>query len=313
MPADESAGGIRPETLALRTLIEASLGRFEESADNARSDSLQFLGNRHTAFPILVVQDPVLEPVDKLVWMAIKLQAETGGSTAFPTYDAIRKTANIASKSTVARAIAVLRATRWLTLCARLREHSGRFRGNKTTTTTTTGTENRTAFEIAGEAGAPLVYPQRLSENQRELADRYLSRIATHQRQRILDELEGRFCAEEKGMQPLYDEMSFLFSLCKAMKNGEFKENLGMRVREARMAREQARQTVVLMSCASALQPAMVLWRRYASHSACRAGPVNRLTLTSHNDVQSVDSVNTCSMPARTKNRTLPRLDRIYP
>jgi hypothetical protein len=36
--------------------------------------------------------------------------------------------------------------------------------------------------------------------------------------------------------------MSFLFCLCKAMKNGEFKENLGIRVREERIAREKARQ-----------------------------------------------------------------------
>ena len=43
-------------------------------------------------------------------------------------------------------------------------------------------------------------------------------------------------------MQPLYDEMRFLFSLCKAMKNGAFKENLGVRVREERSAREKARQ-----------------------------------------------------------------------
>lgn len=375
---DDTARGIRPETLALDALIEATIKRNLRDNRRSRADTMLFLGNRHASFPTLVVQDPVLEPVDKLVWMAIMLQAaETGGSTAFPTYDYIRKTANIASKSTVARAIAVLRATRWLTLCARLREHSGRFRGNvfalhdeplpladalhldsgymqflrdsqtnsharvrvvasavlesidediqagldvcavedprvrrmeaaqavqsdaprrffafsakvmaelrshspgkngfsdqdqksnlvrvndrvrisahqksnpgscsssylnKTTTTTTT---KRTNFTIAGEHGVALIYPKRLSENQRELADRYLSQVIPHQRQLILDELEGRYRSEEKGMQPLYDEMSFLFFLCKAMKNGGFKENLGIRVREERDAREKARQ-----------------------------------------------------------------------
>ena len=41
-----------------------------------------FLGNRHQSFPTSVVKDPVLEPVDKLVWMAIMLAVpETGGNT----------------------------------------------------------------------------------------------------------------------------------------------------------------------------------------------------------------------------------------
>ncbi|MCK9553834.1 STY4528 family pathogenicity island replication protein [Aquamicrobium sp.] len=90
-----------------------------------------FMGNRHQAFPTLVVQDPVLEPVDKLVWMVIMLQAQvTGGSTAFPSYEYLARKTNVSSTSTISRAVAILRATRWLTLCARLREASGRFRGN---------------------------------------------------------------------------------------------------------------------------------------------------------------------------------------
>ena len=77
---DDAVSGIRPETLALHALIEASIGRAGERADNSRHDALLFLGNRHASFPTLVVQDPVLEPVDKLVWMAIRLQdAGTGG------------------------------------------------------------------------------------------------------------------------------------------------------------------------------------------------------------------------------------------
>jgi hypothetical protein len=78
-----------------------------------------------------VIKDPVLEPVDKLVWMAIMLGVqETGGNTAFPGYGAIGRIANVASRSTIARAIAILRATRWLTLCRRVRTRSGRFCGN---------------------------------------------------------------------------------------------------------------------------------------------------------------------------------------
>jgi hypothetical protein len=90
-----------------------------------------FLGNGHQAFPSLVVLDPILEPVDKIVWMVIRQRAgETGRNTAFPSYIEILKGANISSHSTLARSLAILRATRWLTLCARVRGAGGRFRGN---------------------------------------------------------------------------------------------------------------------------------------------------------------------------------------
>ena len=54
----------------------------------------------------------------------------------------------------------------------------------------------------------------------------------------ILDELEGRFQAERKGMKPVYDEISFLIRLCDLAKSGKFQPNLGIKVREARRARE---------------------------------------------------------------------------
>ena len=127
----EHDSAVRPETLALDALIQATIEHVEEGATKPSPNSMLFLGNRHTSFPKLVVQDPVLEPVDKLVWMSIRLQAsETGGSTAFPSYTSIARTANVSSKTTISRAVAILRITRWLTLCARLRGSSGRFQGN---------------------------------------------------------------------------------------------------------------------------------------------------------------------------------------
>jgi len=60
----------------------------------------------------------------------IKIAAASTGPTAFPTYKQIAKTANVGSEATVARSMAILRATRWLTLCRRVRDGQGRFRGN---------------------------------------------------------------------------------------------------------------------------------------------------------------------------------------
>ncbi len=128
---NEQDRSVRPETLALDELIKETIARVEASPDGDATDTMLFLGNRHQSFPTAVIKDPVLEPVDKLVWMVIMLAVrETGGNTAFPGYDAIAGMANVSSRSTIARAIAILRASRWLTLCGRMRKASGRFRGN---------------------------------------------------------------------------------------------------------------------------------------------------------------------------------------
>jgi hypothetical protein len=124
-------GEVRPQTHALDALIREALAGLGRRSGAPRTDALLFLGNPHHAFPALVVQDPVLEPVDKLVWMVIYTHGRASAvSTPFPHYRDIARLANIASTSTIARAIAILRATRWLSLCARGRDAGGRFSGN---------------------------------------------------------------------------------------------------------------------------------------------------------------------------------------
>ncbi|MCP4044162.1 MAG: hypothetical protein GY731_19780 [Gammaproteobacteria bacterium] len=66
-------------------------------------------------------------------------------------------------------------------------------------------------------------------------------------------------------MQPLYDEMNFLSYLCKAMKNGEFKQNLGIRIGEERSAREQARRQRRQRSASSPGDGVQDLRRRIAA------------------------------------------------
>lgn len=363
---------LRSETIALDALIRAVIARVEASVGEGSADRMVFLGNRHESFPTAVIKDRVLEPVDKVVWMVIMLAVrETGGDTAFPGYEAIGQQANVSSRSTIARAIAILRATRWLTLCARVRRASGRFHGNvyalhdeplpladalhldadymtflgsaidhgharvravaqgvldsldediqagqaicrqehpierrlesgvagegghprrffsftprvvrqlhaytsqhrqgnghldqnsntvdshvrnssvqksnssssyinKTTTTPTVELSN---ISPTGAGGTPLVYPKRLCDNHREIAAHYLGVLAPEQRQPVLDELEGRFRAEAKGMSPVYDEISFLHSLCKQAGRGKFLPNLGIKVRDGRRVGQES-------------------------------------------------------------------------
>ena len=373
MAQDDSE--IRPETYALDALIRETLARGRRSGGNA-ADALLFLGNRHHAFPVVVVHDPILEPVDKLVWMVICQAAQaTGTKAVFPSYTDIARLANVSSTSTVSRAIAILRATRWLSLCARNREANGRFGGNvyalhdeplpladalhldpgymafleeaaghhharvrrvvqavstsldqdirsgkdvlapvnpmerrlealhaiqrggdrryfsfnaeviaglansgvrrdgsnqdqnskavkpdpqksksvlrssskykNTTTTTPTDSKDSAREAVSLES---LIVPPRLKDNQRALAARYLGTIPVEHRQPVLDELAGRFLAEQHGAKPVYDELRYLHHLCVQVNRGGFVPNLGLKVqaerdrrrREAERMREEA-------------------------------------------------------------------------
>lgn len=125
-------GAASPRTLALDVMIRASLERLIETPTSTQppGEALLFMGNWHDAMPRLLIQDAVLEPVDKIVWQVIKLQAQSQTATSFPSYAQIARHANVSSDATVSRALAILRATRWLTLCARARDQRGRFRGS---------------------------------------------------------------------------------------------------------------------------------------------------------------------------------------
>ena len=129
---ERDTGKIRPETHALDAFIQATVERLltTETRSAAPADGLLFLGNWHDAMPRLIFQDPVLQPVDTRIWGVIKIAAAGTHPTAFPTYKQIARTANVGSEATVARSMAILRATRWLSLCRRVRDAQGRFRGN---------------------------------------------------------------------------------------------------------------------------------------------------------------------------------------
>ncbi|MCG8023966.1 MAG: STY4528 family pathogenicity island replication protein [Candidatus Thiodiazotropha endolucinida] len=327
---------LRPETYALEILIKAAITRAQSDPDDKSVNTLLFLGDREPMFRTLLMGDSVLNPVDKMVWMALFMGArETRGETDFPSHQELTKQVNVASTSTVARAVAILRITRWLTLCARCRGKNGRYRGNLyalhdeplpvvdalhldpgyltflskscshyharvrrvaqqiqdeietngSLASAVNGNEHACVAEngtddpqqdrakssnveahqdqnltlvscssnyineiittvlqhekvsVDRSKNKPLIYPRRLSTSQRPLADHYLSLIPVDQRQPVLDELEGRFRSEQKGMSPVYDELRFLYRLCQLVLEGGFVPNLGIKVLDER--REQ--------------------------------------------------------------------------
>lgn len=121
-----------PQAQALSLFINSAIEQLHASTETTKSEcGLLFLGNWQDAFPRLLVTDPILEPVDKLTWQVIRIHVATPGSvTAFPSYETIATYTNVRSNHTVSRALAILRATRWLSLCARVRNSNGRYLGN---------------------------------------------------------------------------------------------------------------------------------------------------------------------------------------
>ncbi|MGH8650690.1 MAG: STY4528 family pathogenicity island replication protein, partial [Gammaproteobacteria bacterium] len=120
-----------PATRALEAYIEASVEQLLQRPRSTPQNGLLFLSAWHEAMPALVHLDPVLEPVDSRVFAVLWIWAKQQGrgSTAFPSYEHLLQRCNIQSRATVARSLAILRMTRWVTLCRRVRE-KGRNRGN---------------------------------------------------------------------------------------------------------------------------------------------------------------------------------------
>jgi len=361
VPMNENHTGVRPETFALDTLIKQTIER-----SDSRSESRLFTDNRHALFPGMVIQDPVLEPIDKLVWMAIRLQAyEAGGVTMFPDYKTIGKAVNVSSPATISRALTILRLTRWLTLCSKycvasrhshtnvfvlhdeplpfidvshldssyklfLRESSEHYharvkavagdlledvdeciesncraianeqpakisnRGSETievkvqsrylsfngkvmnelrshspdknchghaiqkikagkssvqnmkTATRQERDSHPQNLKTVRKRDHSLIYPRRLSERHRHVVDRHLGSVPANQRQVLLDEMEGRIRAEQLGMKPLFDELNYLKTLCKALNKGMFELNLGIKVQKERKARMRAKDKKIV-------------------------------------------------------------------
>ncbi|RQR79206.1 hypothetical protein DIE11_17600 [Burkholderia sp. Bp9012] len=100
-------------------------------------DAFLFSGNRHESVPRALFLDARLTPLERNAWQVIRMQLAEDGLTAFPTYEQLRPflasmpcTAR-ASTETVARALTLLRLTRWLSLVRRRRDPiNGRMAGN---------------------------------------------------------------------------------------------------------------------------------------------------------------------------------------
>ncbi|QEA38615.1 hypothetical protein FGL86_05665 [Pistricoccus aurantiacus] len=113
--------------------------RGDTSGSNVAEDALDgllFMGNPHETVPRALLLDQRLGAVDVLGWQVIRLLSNADRTTAFPTYDELEPllrsgAGQKASRKTVARVIAILRLTRWMSLGMKARNTTnGRMIGN---------------------------------------------------------------------------------------------------------------------------------------------------------------------------------------
>ncbi|MBK0032664.1 hypothetical protein IBT47_10245 [Erwinia sp. S43] len=108
-----------------------------QSAPPHQTDGFIFSGNRHDSVPRALLTDNRLTPLERNAWQVFRLLLNDDGISALPTYDqlapwlASMPCATRASHETVARALTLLRLTRWISLVRRRRDpRTGRIQGN---------------------------------------------------------------------------------------------------------------------------------------------------------------------------------------
>ena len=131
----------RDGPVALSALFDQVLRQLESKEPVERAspsqDGFLYSGNRHESVPRALLLDRRLTPLERNAWQVFRLQLDSDGITAFPTYDQLRPylasmpCVTQASHETVARALTLLRLTRWLSLVRRRRDpKTGRILGN---------------------------------------------------------------------------------------------------------------------------------------------------------------------------------------
>ena len=115
---NESNDGVRPATRILKRLVAAALAQQKPSYHGTEPCALLLLEPNCNGLPTVLIEDNVLEPVDKLIWLVLMVRARRGeGVTLMPAYRELARSANVASRQTASRSLSILRCRRWLTVC----------------------------------------------------------------------------------------------------------------------------------------------------------------------------------------------------
>jgi hypothetical protein len=122
---------VRPDTRTLKRLVESALAQQRPSYHGTEPCALLVLEPNCIGLPSALILDSVLEPVDKLIWLALMVFACRGdGVTLVPAYRELAKSVNVASRQTASRSLSILRCRRWLTVCHTSWRKDGQRRGS---------------------------------------------------------------------------------------------------------------------------------------------------------------------------------------
>ena len=118
---DEQFPDIRPVTRALKQLSMARARQGRGHYEGTHHCALLLLEPGCTEMPSALLEDTVLQPVDKIVLLLIMMIARRSTRDAFlPTQAQLARMANVSSPDTIWRALLILRCSRWLTSCQKM-------------------------------------------------------------------------------------------------------------------------------------------------------------------------------------------------
>lgn len=124
---DEAASvGLKTETQDLKQLVRLALRRRKRSA-GAAANPLLFLAPEASILPVAVIEDTALSPVDKVIWMALRIRHDQSpGERTLPSNRELARTTRIATRETISTALSMLRCRRYLSVCASAWHSGGR-------------------------------------------------------------------------------------------------------------------------------------------------------------------------------------------
>jgi hypothetical protein len=123
---------INPDIRILKQHIDQAILELERnnSVPDEGLGTLIYLGSHQDAIPRNLLLDPHLESGEIHTWALLKIQLVNPAlPTAIPRQDELMKVLKC-SRPVLSRHLQVLRAMRWLTLCAEVRGKNGQFKGH---------------------------------------------------------------------------------------------------------------------------------------------------------------------------------------
>ncbi len=115
---EEPVSPVRPETIALKQMVLAELAQQKPRYNGTEPCALLLVEPNCGGLPSALIEDTVLEPVDKVIWLVLMSRAcRSGGVILLPAYEELAKSANVAPRQTASRSLSILRCRRWLTVC----------------------------------------------------------------------------------------------------------------------------------------------------------------------------------------------------